>query len=47
MDVKNDEKKEEVKHTKTIMDLLPIADMGIIATASLDTNICLWDMNTL
>ena len=29
------------------MDILPIADMGIIATASLDSNICLWSMETL
>lgn len=37
----------EVKHEETIMDILPIADMGIIATASLDSNICLWSMETL
>ena len=38
---------KEVKHTDTIMDLLPIPDMGLIATASLDSNICLWNMETL
>jgi WD40 repeat protein len=36
-----------VKHVDTIMDLLPIPDMGLIATASMDSNICLWNMETL
>ena len=45
--VTTNEKKDVVKHTETIMDLLPIPDMGLIATASLDSNICLWSMDTL
>ena len=39
--------KSEVVHTKPIMDLLPIPDMQRIATASLDGNMCLWNIETL
>ena len=39
--------KSEICHRKPIMDLLPIPDMQYIATASLDGNMCLWNMETL
>ena len=29
------------------MDLLPIPEMGLIASASLDSNMCLWSMADL
>lgn len=38
---------KEVVHEDTILDLLPIPDMNLIATASMDSNICLWTMDTL
>jgi WD40 repeat protein len=36
-----------VKHSQEIMDLLPIPEMGLIASASLDSNMCLWNMHDL
>ena len=39
---KNDE--QEIKHTDVIMDILPIVTHNRLATASLDKNICLWDL---
>ena len=39
--------KSNICHTKPILDLLPIPDMQYIATASLDSNMCLWNMQTL
>ena len=38
---------DEVYHTMWITDLLPIQDMNIIASASIDSNMCLWEMQTL
>ena len=38
---------DEVFHSNYITDLLPIPDMKLIASASLDTNMCLWSMETL
>jgi WD40 repeat protein len=35
---------DEVYHTRWITDLLPIPDMNLIASASIDTNMCLWEM---
>lgn len=40
-------KQEEVYHTDFILDLLPIPELKFIASASADTNLCLWDMTTL
>lgn len=37
----------KIRHSQTILDLLPIPDMQLIASASLDTNMCLWNMHTL
>ena len=42
---KNDE--QEIKHTDFIMDILPIVSHNRLATASLDKNICLWDLRKL
>ena len=42
-----DKEKFDVKHTDTILDLLPIPEMQRIASASMDTNMCIWDMNTM
>jgi WD40 repeat protein len=38
---------DEVYHTRWITDLLPIPDMNMIASASIDSNMCLWEMTTL
>jgi WD40 repeat protein len=43
----DDKEKVDVKHTETILDLLPIPEMQRIASASMDTNMCIWDMNTM
>lgn len=40
-------KQEEVYHTGFILDLLPIPELKYIASASADSNLCLWDMTTL
>lgn len=40
-------KDEEWFHTDYIMDLLPIPECGLLASASLDTKICLWRMDNL
>ena len=34
-------------HTKAIMDLLPIPDLSLLASAGLDRKICLWRMENL
>mmetsp|Transcript_21365 Transcript_21365/g.33044 ORF Transcript_21365/g.33044 Transcript_21365/m.33044 type:complete len:185 (+) Transcript_21365:613-1167(+) len=36
-----------VKHTKSVLDLLPIPKMNLLVSASLDSNMCLWSMDTL
>ena len=36
--------KSNICHKGEILDLLPIPDMQLIATASLDSNMCLWNM---
>lgn len=38
---------DEVYHTDYILDLLPIPELNFIASASQDTNLCLWDMTRL
>lgn len=38
---------DKVYHTKDITDLLTIKEMGLIASASIDSNMCLWSMETL
>jgi WD40 repeat protein len=38
---------DEVFHIRWITDLLPIPDMNLIASASIDSNMALWDMQTL
>ena len=35
------------KKDKEIMDLLPIPDLGLIASAGFDKKICLWRMDSL
>jgi hypothetical protein len=45
-----DKKKWEdikVKHTKPVLDLLPIPKMNLLVSASLDSNMCLWSLDTL
>ena len=39
--------KSNICHRGHILDLLPIPDIPWIATASLDTNMCIWNMETL
>jgi hypothetical protein len=42
-------KDEEYYHKKDneIMDLLPIPELGLLASAGFDKKICLWRMDTL
>lgn len=40
-------KKEKIMHVGPILDLLPIPDQGILASAGLDGQICLWNLKTL
>lgn len=39
--------KSNICHKAEILDLLPIPDYPWIATASLDKNMCIWNMETL
>jgi WD40 repeat protein len=39
--------KSNICHKMEILDLLPIPDYPWIATASLDKNMCIWNMETL
>jgi len=43
----DDLKPEEKRHKKFITDLLPIPEMNLIASASLDTDMILWSMRDL
>lgn len=43
----NRTKPDERKHTKCITDLLPIPDLGLIASCSLDATMILWKMDGL
>ncbi len=40
-------KNEDMVHTGDILDLLPIPEMGYIASAGMDKKIALWYMDTL
>jgi len=42
-----DKDKNDEVHDDFITDLLPIPEMGLIASASLDSNIILWNMRDM
>ena len=46
-EIKGDKEGNIIGHSGFIMDLLPIPDKDLIATASLDSNICTWSMTTM
>jgi len=37
----------KVKHTMPVLDLLPIPKMNLLVSASMDSNMCLWTLDTL
>ena len=40
-------KREKIMHDGPILDLLPIPEQGILVSAGLDAQICLWNLKTL
>jgi hypothetical protein len=44
---KRDESNYHAKEDGEIMDLLPIEELGILASAGRDKKICLWNMENL